>query len=85
MYSTRISPSVQRLRKRQYVRARRSRCFGVQIAVSAALGMRMSADCTERHAPVRSIDVSSCSGPIVAGPTVVGLPSTRVRTRETTA
>ena len=73
---------MQRDRKRQYVRARRWRCIGDQIAVSAAVGIRTSADCTERTAPVRSTLVSSRTLLIVEGPIVVGLPSVRFSTRE---
>ena len=58
LYFTRISPSVTRVRKRQYVRARRSRCVGVQISSSASRSISTSARCTERTASVSgSIDV----------------------------
>src|SRR6266545_8100693 len=56
----RMRPSVARVRKRQYVRARRSRYSGDHIASIRSAGSTTSADCTERTAPVsRSISVAS--------------------------
>ena len=52
-----MRPSVTRERYFQYVRARRSRYIGVQIASSCSSGMVTSAAWTERTAPERSIVV----------------------------
>src|SRR6266566_4108577 len=55
-----MRPSVTRERKRQYVRASRSRYIGDHSSSSARVGRKMSAACTLRIAPVR---LSSCETP----------------------
>src|SRR4051794_25761707 len=66
VYSTRIRPSVTRERNFQYVRARRSRCSGSQIASSSAAGISTSAAWIERTAPLASMTVCSSGSAITA-------------------
>src|SRR5215207_2179119 len=68
-YSTRIRPSVTRERYFQYVRARRSRCIGDQIASSSAAGIVRSAAWTEWTAPCSSNDVCLSGSRITASAT----------------
>src|SRR4051812_43258210 len=69
VYLTRMIPSVQRLRKRQYVRARRSRCIGVQISSIAEAGSEISAAWIDVTAPVAgSIRVRTAGSRMTARP-----------------
>jgi hypothetical protein len=65
-YSTRISPRVTRERYFQYVRARRSRCIGVQISSNCPSGIVTFAAWIERTPPRASMTVWSSGSLMIA-------------------
>src|SRR4051794_3428335 len=83
VYFTRISPRLTRVRKRQYVRASRSRSRGDQIASSASAGRVRSAACTERTAPSAPIEV--CSSGVSIRAWATGRPLARRRATSSSA
>src|SRR5262245_38740181 len=74
-----MRPRVARERKRQYVRARRSRYWGDHACSSACAGRNSSAAWTERTAPVDSSRVVEFSGSTITARPTRGLPPRRRR------